>query len=70
MPAGHRGGTPVRAAGVIARVSVDSSGFEGNDWSGYPSISAHGRFVAFQSDATNLVAGDTNGTTDIFVAVP
>src|SRR5439155_969179 len=29
--------------------------------------SADGRFVAFQSDATNLVAGDTNGATDVFV---
>jgi len=32
-----------------------------------PSISATGRFVAFQSDASNLVAGDQNGRTDIFV---
>jgi Tol biopolymer transport system component len=32
-----------------------------------PSISADGRFVAFQSDAPNLVDGDTNNTTDVFV---
>ena len=32
-----------------------------------PSISADGRFVAFGSDANNLVPGDTNGTTDVFV---
>jgi Tol biopolymer transport system component len=40
---------------------------QGNDDSYSPSISADGRFVAFQSDATNLVPGDTNGSTDIFV---
>jgi hypothetical protein len=32
-----------------------------------PSISADGRYVAFSSVATNLVAGDTNATTDVFV---
>ena len=33
----------------------------------FPSISADGRFVAFASYASNLVAGDTNGTDDVFV---
>ena len=32
-----------------------------------PAISADGRFVAFESDATNLVPGDTNGVHDVFV---
>src|SRR2546426_1935359 len=32
-----------------------------------PVISADGRFVAFDSDASNLVAGDTNGSRDVFV---
>ena len=32
-----------------------------------PSISANGRFVVFASDATNLVAGDNNGVSDIFL---
>jgi hypothetical protein len=32
-----------------------------------PAISAEGRFVAFNSDATNLVPGDTNGFTDVLV---
>jgi len=35
--------------------------------SSLPSMSADGRYVAFQSDATNLVPGDTNGTSDVFV---
>jgi hypothetical protein len=49
------------------RVSVDSAGGEGNDFSYSPSISADGRYVTFQSNASDLVAGDTNGTRDVFV---
>jgi Tol biopolymer transport system component len=59
-----------RLNGVTERVSVDSSGVEGNDNSGNyggPSISADGRIVAFYSDASNLVAGDTNSVSDVFV---
>lgn len=52
---------------VIERVSVASDGTQGNDWSDHPSISADGRFVAFVSLASNLVAGDSNGTWDVFV---
>jgi len=52
---------------TTARVSVDSAGNQGNSASGSPSISADGRFVAFESSASNLVPGDTNNTTDIFV---
>src|SRR5204863_3370087 len=48
-------------------VSIDSSGTEANGQSYYPQISADGRFVAFRSDASNLVAGDANGVSDIFV---
>ncbi|MCP4681970.1 MAG: hypothetical protein GY864_06540 [Desulfobacterales bacterium] len=48
-------------------VSVDSSGAQGDSGSYYPSISSDGRYVAFQSYATNLVPGDTNGWGDIFV---
>jgi len=59
------------SAGTTERVSVDSSGVEGNGGSGgpldLPDISADGRFVAFSSTATNLVPGDTNGVPDIFV---
>ena len=53
--------------GDIALVSVDSSGVQGNRDSEYPSISADGRYIAFESEADNLVAGDTNGYSDIFV---
>jgi Tol biopolymer transport system component len=48
-------------------VSVDSVGNQGNSESNYPAISADGRYVAFESKASNLVAGDTNGATDVFV---
>jgi Tol biopolymer transport system component/UPF0716 family protein affecting phage T7 exclusion len=51
----------------IRRVSVASDGTQGNDSSYGPSISADGRYVAFYSYASNLVAGDTNNAGDIFV---
>jgi Tol biopolymer transport system component len=51
----------------IERVSVSSSGEQANRYSWYPALSADGRFVAFQSVATNLVASDTNNGWDIFV---
>jgi cold shock CspA family protein len=56
-----------RATKITERVSVHSNGNQGNHASLYPSISAGGQIVAFESDATNLVAGDTNGTDDVFV---
>ena len=56
-----------RRTGRTTRVSVSSAGRQGNGGSVEPSISADGRFVAFASDASNLVRGDTNGTTDVFV---
>ncbi|MEG4349400.1 calcium-binding protein [Microcoleus sp. LAD1_D5] len=52
---------------TITRVSVDSAGNQANGFSNNSSISADGRFVAFQSNAFNLVPGDTNGSSDIFV---
>ncbi len=54
-------------SGVTTRVSVDSTGAQANGESTNPSISGDGRFVVFQSDATNLVNGDENGVSDIFV---
>jgi cysteine-rich repeat protein len=59
-----------RVTGLTERVSVASDGSEANARSlSAPSISADGRYVAFQSDATNLIAPglDTNGVSDIFV---
>jgi hypothetical protein len=50
------------------RVSVASDGTQGNGDSGPPSISADGRYVAFESEASNLVPRDTNDKSDIFVA--
>ena len=56
-----------RQTGETTRVSVDSAGAEANDDSFEPAISADGRFVAFSSSATNLVAGDSNEVNDVFV---
>jgi Tol biopolymer transport system component len=53
--------------GKTTRVSVDSVGRQANGPSSSAAISADGRFVAFESDATNLVVGDTNGKRDVFV---
>jgi Ca2+-binding RTX toxin-like protein len=55
------------AANTTRRVSVGTGGIQGNKNSGYSSISADGRYVAFDSFASNLVSGDTNNTSDIFV---
>jgi Tol biopolymer transport system component len=56
-----------RLTGQTTRVSVASDGAQGNGPSWGPSISGDGRFVAFESRASNLVPGDTNDTTDVFV---
>ncbi len=56
-----------RVSGVTTRVSVGSAGAEADGPSFAPAISADGRFVAFESAATNLVTGDTNGVRDVFV---
>ncbi|MEW6741543.1 MAG: hypothetical protein AB1486_02195 [Planctomycetota bacterium] len=56
-----------RHTGTTTRVSLSSSGDEGNGDSYDPSLSADGRFVAFWSRASNLIADDTNGADDVFV---
>ncbi|MBW3664431.1 MAG: hypothetical protein KY469_15125 [Actinobacteria bacterium] len=56
-----------RQAGTTERVSVASDGRSGNNNANSPSISADGRFVAFDSFASNLVPGDTNRASDVFV---
>jgi Tol biopolymer transport system component len=56
-----------RATGRTTRVSVASDGAEGSGNSYDPAISADGRHVAFLSQSSNLVPGDTNGVQDVFV---
>ena len=56
-----------RDMGLTTRVNVASTGAQSNATSIFPSISQDGRFVSFHSFATNLVPGDTNGTSDVFV---
>ncbi len=53
--------------GVTTRISVNTAGDEADLGGGYYDISADGRYVVFNSGSTNLVAGDTNSKTDIFV---
>ncbi len=53
--------------GQTVRISVDSAGLQGNSSSGAPYITNDGRYVIFASNATNLVNGDTNNYTDLFV---
>jgi hypothetical protein len=56
-----------RATGQTTRVSVASDGTQANGPSELPAISRNGRYVAFTSHATNLVAADTNAASDVFV---
>jgi len=57
-----------RVEATTTRVSVaDDTGAQGNGSSENPMISGNGRFVVFMSRASNLVAGDTNNATDVFV---
>jgi Cadherin-like/Domain of unknown function (DUF4114) len=65
-----------RQTGILEKVSVNSSGVAANSASGdyldhgrmdAAVISGDGRYVVFKSNATNLVAGDTNGLNDVFV---
>ena len=59
----------LNVGGLTRLVSTDSTGIDANYDSVNPSISADGRYVAFTSDATNLVSNDTNGTHDVFLAL-
>ena len=62
-------GTAVAAstAPKTIRVNVGTPSGQANAGAFYESVSGSGRFVAFESNATNLVPGDTNGVTDVFV---
>jgi len=54
-------------SGQTTRVSVDSAGNQANGVSSHPVISTDGRYVVFESLASNLVADDTNGVGDLFI---
>lgn len=54
-------------AGATTRVSLSHGGGNANKQSQFGDMSADGRYVAFASDATDIVAGDTNNASDIFV---
>src|SRR5688572_7620185 len=60
------------SAGLTTRVSLKSGGAQatadGPAGAGQPAVSENGFLVAFVSDATNLVADDTNGVADVFVS--
>jgi Tol biopolymer transport system component len=57
--------------GAVTRVSTDSAGVQGNGSPlgapSAPQFSPDGRYVLFETTASNLVAGDTNGKEDIFI---
>lgn len=55
-----------RQTGTTTRLTVGPGGVEAQGIPLFPTLSADGRYIAFPSDATNLVAGDTNGVTDMF----
>ena len=51
----------------LSKVSLNSTGVQGNGLSYLPAVSPNGKFVVFSSYATNLVAGDTNSEVDVFL---
>lgn len=53
--------------GAMERISVSSDGASANSSCENPALSADGRFVVFESLATNLVTGDVNGQRDVFL---
>ncbi|MEN3359519.1 MAG: TolB protein [Mycobacteriales bacterium] len=53
--------------GTTNRISRSGTGGQGNSYSSGPALSADGRYVAFTSAASNLVAGDSNARSDVFV---
>ena len=55
------------ASGTITRISENTDGTQSNGISRNPSLSSDGRYIVFESAATTLVSGDTNGAFDIFL---
>jgi hypothetical protein len=70
-PDTNRGYTDIfvhdRVTGQTSRVSAANDGTPGNYYSYDSTISADGRYIAFESEADNLVDGDTNDSLDVFV---
>ena len=56
-----------RDTGELRRVSVHTDGTQANDLSADPSVSGDSRIIAFWSHADNLIGGDDEGQTDIFL---
>jgi Tol biopolymer transport system component len=54
------------AAGTTLLASVNTNGASGNGASTNPHLSADGRWVVFESTASDLVFGDTKGVSDVF----
>ncbi|MDX1449690.1 MAG: hypothetical protein R3246_11585, partial [Acidimicrobiia bacterium] len=54
-------------AGTTERISVSQGGAQADGHSWGRGVSADGRYVVFESEASNLVPGDTNGAADVFV---
>ncbi|OVE81730.1 hypothetical protein BVY04_02760 [bacterium M21] len=57
----------IGAQNTPTRINLSSTGQEANSWSYYPKLSTDGRYVVYESSASNLVDFDYNGVTDIFV---
>lgn len=55
------------SAGTTELISTSSTGVQGNAYNSNASVSGDGRYVVFESASTNLVPGDTNGFTDVFL---
>ena len=55
------------STGAVVRASTAADGSQANGASSYLSLAGGGGHVAFMSEASNLVAGDANGTADVFV---
>jgi hypothetical protein len=61
---------PDRTRGTTVRIDVSTSGSQSNGPARFSALSADGRWAAFGSPATNLVAGDTNNVRDVFTRGP
>jgi Tol biopolymer transport system component len=59
-----------RETGITSLISVDNQGNQGNGNSDWSAISGNGKYVTFDSPATNFTANDTNGTWDVFIRGP